>query len=114
MVFSIEEDTFIVMAYFRSGFQNNPGDWTYSSEACYEQFTATYPEQEIAFTMFVQHQDRVIARFLDTGSVCKGKSPGRPKVITPESVANIQEHIVRSPTKSIRQLSQQVGKYIDI
>lgn len=111
-MFTIEEDTFIVVAYFRSGNFDEQGGWNYSSEACYNEFVTTYPEHEIAYSVFIQHEQRVIERFLETGSVCKRKPPGRPKVTTPEVVANVQEHIVRSPTKSIRQLSQQVGKHI--
>lgn len=109
MAFTVEEDTFIVMAYFRSGIRDELGAWTYSTESCYEQFVTTYGEQHIPFHIFAQHQERVISRFMDSGSVCKGKSPGRPKITTPEVVANVQEHMLRSPQKSIRQLSQQVG-----
>ena len=46
-------------------------------------------------------------QFVDTGCVCKGKSPGRPRV-SEENVAGIQAAYQRSPTKSTRRASREL------
>lgn len=46
-------------------------------------------------------------QFVDTGCLCKGKSPGRPRV-SEENVARIQTAFQRSPTKSTRHASRKL------
>ena len=48
--------------------------------------------------------------FVDTGCVCKRKSPGRPRV-PEENVARIQETYQRSPSKSTRRASLELLPY---
>lgn len=110
MVFSVEQDTFIVMAYFRSGIQNDEGFWIYSTEFCYEQYMAMYPEHVVPFLTFAQHQQRTVQRFLESGSVSQRKSPGRPRIVTEDVREDINQRMLQSPNKSLRRLSQQTGK----
>lgn len=109
MVFTLEEDTFIVIAYFRSGIQDNMGSWIYSTETCYEQYMAMHPDNAVPFNTFAQHQQRVVDRFIDSGSVCQRKSSGRPKILTPEIGEDVRQRMLQSPNKSLRRLSQQTG-----
>jgi hypothetical protein len=66
MVFTIEHNTFIVMAYFVSVLQNENG---WPLDVC------TYPN-------FAQHCGRIVKSFVSTGNVGKGKSHGRPTDLT--------------------------------
>ncbi|XP_023224893.1 uncharacterized protein LOC111625875 [Centruroides sculpturatus] len=50
---------------------------------------------------------RWYCQFVDTGCVCKGKSPGRPRV-SEENVARIQAAYQRSPSKSTRRASREL------
>ena len=110
MPLSVEQNTFLVMAYFRSGTQDEFGAWNYSSESTYAQFMGMYPDEEIPFYVFVQLCERVVERFLDSGSVVERKSTGRSvTIVTKESIQDVNERMQRSPNKSITRLSQQTG-----
>lgn len=112
MVFSLEDDKFIVEAYFRSG-QRDENGWNYSIHSCFLQFQEEFPNHEAAdYTNFAQHVRRLVARFRNTGSVCKGKSPERKSVLTEEKLEDVRERLAASPTKPLRQLSAQAGKYL--
>jgi hypothetical protein len=111
MVFTIEHNTFIVMAYFRSGLQNENGHWLYSQQSAYEQFVETYPEEQIEYPNFAQHCERIVERFVSTGNVGKGKSTGRPTVATPDVVQNVEVIVEERPHISIGRLSQQIGSH---
>jgi hypothetical protein len=50
----MEYNTFIVMAYVRSGLQNENGHWLYSQQSVYKQFVETYPEEQIEHRNFAQ------------------------------------------------------------
>lgn len=111
MVFSLEHDTFLLEAYFRSGERNQNGHWDYSMRSCYQQFQEQFPDiAGIDYEMFSQHVRRVVARYRNTGSVSKGKSPGRPKVVTQEVLEDIRNRLEVSPTKPLRRLSAQTSK----
>jgi hypothetical protein len=56
-----------------------------------EEFLANYPDQNILEKSLAAHINRIVDRFVATGSVEKGKSSGRPKVME-DVVENIQEH----------------------
>lgn len=47
-------------------------------------------------------------QFEETGCLCKGKSPGRPKV-SEERVEQVREAFVRSPKKSVRRASRELA-----
>ncbi|KAF5269780.1 hypothetical protein FQA39_LY08561 [Lamprigera yunnana] len=56
----------------------------------------------------VQGDGRLVHRFETKNCICKGKSTGRPTVLTENVIENIQERINRSPKKAVL-LSQQTG-----
>jgi cellobiose phosphorylase len=45
MVFTLEQNKFIIMSYYRNGIKRD-GEWTYSVQACKEEFLANYPDLE--------------------------------------------------------------------
>jgi len=47
-------------------------------------------------------------QFLETGCLCKGKSPGHPRVSV-EIIDNVRTSFVRSPQKSVRRASREIG-----
>ncbi|KAK5645435.1 hypothetical protein RI129_006735 [Pyrocoelia pectoralis] len=107
MVFTSEQDAFILMAHFRSGTRNPDGTWSYSLQSCIEQFSEAFPDVNIEYDAFKKHRLRLIARYENKHCICKGKSTGRPTVLTEEVVNDIQQRIQQSPKKSIPQLSAQ-------
>ncbi|KAF2888504.1 hypothetical protein ILUMI_17669 [Ignelater luminosus] len=68
--------------------------------SCIEEFIY-FPEQEFDYDVISRHVRRVVDRFRQTGSVCKGKSTGRPTVLDENTVENVQTYMERSPTKSL-------------
>jgi hypothetical protein len=46
MVLSLEQNTFIVMSYYRNGNLQN-GEWVYSIDACKEEFFAKFSNDNI-------------------------------------------------------------------
>jgi hypothetical protein len=105
MVLSLEQNTFIVMSYYRNGTLQN-GDWVYSINACKEEFFAKFPNCNIVEANLIAHIRRVVNRFVATGSVEKGKSVGRPAV-NEEIVEDLRQRIEQSPKTSLRKLSLQ-------
>jgi hypothetical protein len=41
MVFTLEQNKFIIMSYYRNGIKRD-GEWTYSVQACKEEFIAIW------------------------------------------------------------------------
>jgi hypothetical protein len=80
MAFTLKQNKFIIMSYYRNGIKRD-GEWTYSVQACKEEFLANYPDQNILEKSLAAHINRIVDRFVATGSVEKGKSSGRPKVM---------------------------------
>ncbi|KAJ3659148.1 hypothetical protein Zmor_010853 [Zophobas morio] len=79
MVYSVKQDTFIVMSYNRNGtFENE--EWVYSGTACKQEYRAKYRDLIIQETSLEAHIKDVINRLVRTGSVDNEKSPGRPSV----------------------------------
>jgi hypothetical protein len=105
MVLSLEQNTFIVMSYYRNGTLQN-GEWVYSINACKEEFFAKFPNCNIVEANLIAHIRRIVNRFVATGSVEKGKSVGRPPV-NEEIVEDLRQRIEQSPKTSLRKLSLQ-------
>ncbi|KAJ3632041.1 hypothetical protein MTP99_013138 [Tenebrio molitor] len=95
MVFTLEQNKFIIMSYYRNGIKRD-GEWTYSVQACKEEFLANYPDQNILKKSLAAHINRIVDRFVATGSVEKGKSSGRPKVME-DVVENIRDTLEEHP-----------------
>ncbi|KAF5301369.1 hypothetical protein FQA39_LY10767 [Lamprigera yunnana] len=68
-----------------------------------------YPDEMIEYDIFKQHKCTLVHRFETKNCICKGKSTGKPTVLTDNVIENIQERINRSPKKAVSQLSQQNG-----
>ncbi|KAJ3659556.1 hypothetical protein Zmor_011240 [Zophobas morio] len=107
MVYSVEQNTFIVMSYYRNGTFVD-GAWLYSVAACKQEYLANYPDLEIQETSLEAHIRDVINRFVRTGNVNKGKSSGRPAV-SEEVVDDLRERLEQNPQTSLTRLSQQSG-----
>ncbi|KAF5293002.1 hypothetical protein FQA39_LY13771 [Lamprigera yunnana] len=112
MVFTSEQDAFVLMAHFRSGTRNPDGTWSYSLQSCIEQFSEAFPIFNIDYDVFKKHRLRLIKRYENKHCICKGRSTGRPTVLTEEVVNNIQQRIDQSPKKSIPQLSAQTDPLV--
>lgn len=108
-MFTPEHDAFILKAHYRSGAQNEDGTWTYSLQSCLHQFNENFPDANIPYKAFADRRSRIIKRFEGKNCICKGKSTGRPTVLTREVVDDIQQRLEQSPQKSLRKLSAQTG-----
>jgi hypothetical protein len=71
-------------------------EWTYSVQACKEEFLAKYLHQNVLEKFLTAHIHRIFNRFVTTDSVEKGKSSGRPKVME-NIVENIRDHLEAHP-----------------
>ncbi|KAJ3643622.1 hypothetical protein Zmor_026323 [Zophobas morio] len=107
MVYSVEQNTFIVMSYYRNGTFVD-GAWLYSVAACKQEYLANYPDLEIQETSLEAHIRDVINRFVRTGNVNKGKSSGRTAV-SEEVVDDLRERLEQNRQTSLTRLSQQSG-----
>ena len=68
MVYSVEQDTVIVMSYYRKGTLVN-GECVYSVTACKEEYLAKYRDLIIQETSLETHIRDVINKFVRTGRV---------------------------------------------
>jgi hypothetical protein len=107
MGYSLEQDTFIVMSYYHNGTLID-GECTYSIVACKNGHLAKLPDPQIKESPLLKHIRGVINRFVQTGTVNKGKSTGRPQVSN-EVMEELQERLEQDPQQSIARLSQQSG-----
>jgi hypothetical protein len=71
-------------------------EWTYSVQASKEEFLAKYLHQNVLEKCLTAHIHGIFNRFVTTGSVEKGKSSGRPKVME-NVVENIRDHLEAHP-----------------
>jgi hypothetical protein len=46
MVFTLEQDKFVIMSYYRNGVKRDE-QWTYTVQVCKEEFLANYPDQNV-------------------------------------------------------------------
>ncbi|KAJ3651405.1 hypothetical protein Zmor_017450 [Zophobas morio] len=91
MGYSLEQNTFIIMSYYRNGVLNE------NVFTCIHRVLCESLKTPIR---------RIVARFNDTGSVSKGK-PTRPRVS--EDVEDLRTRMEESPKKSLSKLSLQSG-----
>jgi hypothetical protein len=68
MVFTLEQDIFIGMAYFRTGNFDAANGWQYSTDEAFHQFQQMFPEPVVTLVAFRQHCMRLVQRYLHTGS----------------------------------------------
>ncbi|XP_063930312.1 fatty acyl-CoA reductase wat-like [Zophobas morio] len=92
MGYSLEQNTFIIMSYYRNGVLNE------NVFTCIHRVLCESLKTPIR---------RIVARFNDTGSVSKGK-PTRPQVS--EDVEDLRTRMEESPKKSLSKLSLQSGE----
>jgi hypothetical protein len=91
MVFTLEQIKFLMIFYYRNGVKRDE-KWTYSLQACKEEFLAKYLHQNVLEKCLTAHIYRIFNHFVPTGSVEKGKSSGHPKVME-----NIRDHLEAHP-----------------
>lgn len=104
-MFSIEQKTFIVTSYYRNGQLIN-GNWTYSIEACRQEFTQRFPNVIVDINNFSSQVLRVITCFEETGSIEHRSRTGRPRRRTENVVEQIRNTVEEEPTVSVRRLAQ--------
>ncbi|KAK9694265.1 hypothetical protein QE152_g33654 [Popillia japonica] len=109
MPYTLEVEKFILEAYFRNGQRHDEGAWIYSVNLCIQEFRIQFPDEKFNDLVLSRHIYRLVHRFRDTGSVCKGKSSGRKTVLTENKIEEVRTHLDQSPTKLLRQLAQQTG-----
>jgi hypothetical protein len=73
---------------------------------CQNEFRDTFPDSPVPNKSTVS---RLVNRFRDTGSVQDRNRSGRPSVISNDSLDDIRQPLLRSPRKSLRNLSLQSG-----
>ena len=105
MVYSVEQDSFIVMSYYRNGRSGNE-QCVYSITACKHEYLAKYPDLQMQETWLEANIRDVINTFVRTGSVDKGKSPGGSSVS--EEVDDLRRLDQNSQT-SLTRFAQQSG-----
>jgi hypothetical protein len=69
-----------VISYYCNGVKRD-GEWTYSVQACKEEFLANYLDKNVLEKSLAAHIHRNVNCFVTTGSVEKGKLSGRAKVM---------------------------------
>ncbi|KAJ3650075.1 hypothetical protein Zmor_021783 [Zophobas morio] len=106
MVYSVQEDIFIVMSYYPNGTFVN-GECMYSVTVCKQKFLPKYRDLIIQETSLKAHIKDVINRFVQTSSVDKGKSPRRPSVS--EEVVDDFKRLEQNPQTSLTRFPQQSG-----
>jgi hypothetical protein len=119
MVFTLEQDIFIGMAYFRIGNFDAANGWQYSTEhGRYIALISTnipraswysYLGRPGTLVAFRQHCMRLVQRYLQTGDVKKAKPIGRTSTLTEDVVENVRGRMEQNPRKSVRKLSLQTG-----
>ncbi|KAF5285092.1 hypothetical protein FQA39_LY16781 [Lamprigera yunnana] len=89
MPFTVEQDKFILEAYFRNGQKDVDGNWKYSVRLRVEEYQTHFQNIELDDDVLCRHIRRIVSRFHKHGSVCKGKSTGRTTVV--EDITVVQE-----------------------
>jgi transposase len=96
MVLSIEERVFLVEYVFREG--NRYADVEQ------EQFAEKFPETPVPHRNAVR---RLTEKFRETGSVLEAERCGRPSKLNDKKLKDISDSVLRSPSKSLRKLTQE-------
>ncbi|KAI4459818.1 innexin [Holotrichia oblita] len=112
MPLTLDQEKFLLEAYFRSGERDPNGQWKYSTRSCIDDLTTEFPDIDLDYESLSRHVLRTVERFRNTGSVAKGKSSGRRTVLNEEVVEDIRARLDQSPRKPLRQLAQQTGSAI--
>ncbi|KAI4469952.1 d-amino acid oxidase [Holotrichia oblita] len=107
MPHTLDQEKFLLEAYFRSGERDPNGQWKYSTRSCINDLTTEFPDIDLDYESLSRHVLRTVERFRNTGSVAKGKSSGRRTVLNEEVVEDIRVRLDQSPRKPLRQLAQQ-------
>ena len=76
------------------------------AEEVKEKLVAVYPESDVSHGNMLQ---LFIKKFRGSRSAAGASRSGRPEVLTEDRVVNMYDHIVRSPKKSVRKLSWEIG-----
>jgi hypothetical protein len=100
MVFTLEQDIFIGMAYFRNGNFDAANGWLYSTDhrpQTFTNFNKCSPSQFVTLVAFRQHCTRLVQRYLQTGDVKKAKPTGRTSTLTEDVVENVRGRMEQSP-----------------
>jgi hypothetical protein len=92
-MFTDQEKAFILKAHFRSAVRQEDGSWKYSLQCCREQFDEEFPDNGFTYKQFAQQRDRIVNQFENKNCICKGKSSGRPTILTEERVEDVRQHI---------------------
>ena len=98
--------TFFVMSYYRNETFVNE-EFVYSVTACKQEYLAQYRDLIVQETSLKAHIRDVINRFVRTGSVHKGKSPGRPSIS--EEVVDNLKRLEQNPQTSLTRFYEQSG-----
>lgn len=109
MPLTAEQNTFLIEAYFRTGTVQQNGEWVYNIQGCADSLLERFADIEMDQEYLWQNIRRIVKRFRVSGSVHTGKSPGRNKVLTNETLQDIRQRMEQSPTKSLKQLAAQTG-----
>ncbi|KAJ3665321.1 hypothetical protein Zmor_000821 [Zophobas morio] len=98
MVYSVKQDTLIVMSYYcNDTFENE--EFVYSVTAYKQEYLAKYRDLIIQETLLEPHFKDAINRIVRIGSVHKRKSPGRPSVS--EEVVDDLRRLEQKPQTSL-------------
>ena len=97
MVYSVKQDTVIVMSYYGNTFVNE--EWVYSVTVYKQEYLAKYRDLIIQETLLEPHFKDTINRIVRTGSVHKRKSPVRPSVS--EEVVDDLRRLEQNPQTSL-------------
>ncbi|KAI4462467.1 atp-dependent (s)-nad(p)h-hydrate dehydratase family member [Holotrichia oblita] len=81
MPLTLDQEKFLLEAYFRSGERDPNGQWKYSTRLCIDDLTTEFPDIDLDYESLSRHVLRTVERFRNTGSVAKGKSSGRRTVL---------------------------------
>ncbi|KAJ3645687.1 hypothetical protein Zmor_023328 [Zophobas morio] len=104
MVYSVEQNTFTVISYYRNETFVNK-ECVYSVNAYKQEYLAKHPDLIIQETTLMSHIRYVVNRFVRTGSVDTGKSPGRSSVS--EEVVNDLRRLKQNPQTYLTKFPQQ-------
>jgi transposase len=79
---------------------------TRSYEECQNAFRNSFPDSVVPNKSTIQ---RLVERFLETGSIGEKRRSGRPSVLSNDSLEDIRARLLQFPRISLRKLSQQTG-----
>jgi hypothetical protein len=70
MVFTLEQNKFLMMSSYRNVVKRDERcEWTYSVQACKEEFLAEYLDQNVLEKSLTAHIHRIANHFVTIGSV---------------------------------------------